>query len=139
MEILKHLRNNARQKITQIAKKTGIPISTVHDRIRVHEKKTIQKHTTLLDFTKLGYNTRINIAIKVNTNAKEPLQKFLEEHESINTLYKINYGFDFLGEFIFKDLNEAHNFVDLIEKNFNAQTQLMNVIQEIKKEEFLTR
>lgn len=137
--ILSHLRNNARQKLTEISKKTGIPVSTVHDRIKVNEKNSINKHTTLIDFTKLGFNTKANIAIKVDRNSKETLQKFLSEHSSTNTLYKINYGFDFLGEFIFKDLNEAHNFVDCIEKNFKAKTQLMNVIEEIKKEEFLTK
>ena len=136
--ILSHLRNNARQKLTEISKKTGIPVSTVHDRVRVHEEKTIKKHTSLLDYSKLGYNARINIAIRVDKDSKEALQKFLSEHESTNTLYKVNYSFDFLGEFIFKNLNEAHNFADHIEKNFNAQTQLMNVIDEIKKEEFLT-
>ena len=138
MIILSHLRKNSRQKLTEISKKTGIPVSTVHDRIRTHERKTVQKHTTLIDFAKLGFNAKVNMAIK-SGNSKEELQKFLSEHASTNTLYKINHNFDFLGEFIFKDLNEAYGFMENIEKAFGARTQFMNVIEEIKKEEFLSK
>jgi DNA-binding Lrp family transcriptional regulator len=139
MIILRHLRENARMKLTEISEKTGIPVSTVHDRIKVHEKKSIQKHTSLIDFSKLGFNAKASIAIKVERNSKESLQNFLVQHSSTNTLYKVNHDFDFLGEFIFRNLNEAYDFVDSIEKNFNAKTQLMNVIDEIKKEEFLDK
>jgi len=136
--ILSCLRNNARQKLTEISSKTGIPVSTVHDRINVYEKKAIKKHTTLIEFDKIGFHAKINIAVKANMDSKEELQKFLSEHESTNTLYKVNPAYDFLGEFIFKNLNDAHNFVDMVEKKFNVEIQLMDVIDEIKKEEFFS-
>ena len=52
IEVLKHNSNFSTQ---QISKKTGIPISTVHNRIRKLEKSgIIKEYTILLDNKKIG-------------------------------------------------------------------------------------
>ena len=69
--IISSLRQNAREKLTNMSKKTRIPVSTLFDRIRMHEGKLIKKHTALIDFNKLGYNTRANIILKVKKTDRE--------------------------------------------------------------------
>ena len=58
MQILCHLRQDARMPLTKMSKKTHIPVSTIFDKIKTYENNLIVRHTTLIDFGQLGYNTR---------------------------------------------------------------------------------
>ncbi|MEA2036255.1 MAG: Lrp/AsnC family transcriptional regulator [Nanoarchaeota archaeon] len=139
-EILSHLRNNARRKITHISKQTEIPVTTIYDKVRVHERKFIKKHTALLDFTKLGFLSNAHIAIKVERDSREALQKFLLESININSLYRTNFGTDFLAEAIFKNSAEMQNFKEQLEDQFKInEINIFNTIEELKKEDFLTK
>jgi len=140
IEIISHLRNNARKKITTISRQTNIPVTTIYDKVRVHERKFIKKHTSLLDFQKMGFLATAHIAIKVEKDSREALQKFLLEKPNINSLYKTNFGTDLLAEGIFKDTAELQNFKEEIEEKFHTnEIRIFNIIEELKKEEFLTK
>ena len=65
-EIIEHLRKGKRVNISEIARKLGLPISTVSDRIRRIEQKYVLKRASLLDFPKTGYNAHAMLAIKTN-------------------------------------------------------------------------
>ena len=139
-EIISHLRNNARKKITAISRQTKIPVTTIYDKVRVHEKRFVKKHTTLLDFSKLGFLATAHIAIKVEKDSREDLQKFLLEKPNINSLYKTNFGTDFLVEGIFKNTADLQNFKEELEEKFHTKDiQIFNIIEELKKEDFLTK
>ena len=58
--IVSHLRRDGRTSLTELSKKTRIPISTIFDRLKQNKNNFIKKHTALIDFAKLGYNTRNN-------------------------------------------------------------------------------
>ena len=138
LEILTHLRVNARQKLTDISKNTGIPVSTIFDRIRHHEKSVIKKHTSLLDFTKLGYPTRANILLKTKKEQREKLNAFLSSHNNINSAFKINQDFDFMVDCIFPNIKELEYFLEELEEKFNIEKkQVHHVIEDIKLEGFL--
>ena len=137
--IISSLRQNAREKLTEMSKKTRIPVSTIFDRIKMHEVDVIKKHTALVDFGKLGYNTRANIILKVNKNDREAMKEFLMKHNSINSAFKINNGYDFLIEAIFSNIKEVEDFTDLLEEKFSIKAkQVFYVIDDLKKEEFLS-
>ncbi len=139
VEIIPHLRNNARKRITHISKQTQIPVTTIYDRVKGHEKKIFKKHVSLLDFSKLGLSSA-HLAIKVEKDSRENLQKFLLEKANINSLYRTNFSSDFLAECVFKNSAEIQNFVEEIEEKFKIQEiKIFNVIEELKKEEFLTK
>lgn len=137
--IISSLRQNAREKLTEMSKKTRIPVSTIFDRIKMHEGNIIKKHTALVDFGKLGYNTRANIILKVNKNDREAMRDFLMNHHSINSAFKINNGYDFLIEAIFANIKEVEDFTDLLEEKFSIKAkQVFYIIDDLKKEEFLS-
>ena len=138
-EIISHLRNNARKKITNISKEMKIPVTTIYDKVRAHEKKYIKKHVTLLDFQKLGMYARANLEIKVERSSRNALQKFLVEHPNVNSLSRVDFGSDFLADVVFKDNGELHGFIEDLESHYQTQVQIFNVIEELKKEEFLTK
>jgi len=137
--IISSLRRNAREKLTNISKKTRIPVSTIFDKIKTYETGLINKHTALIDFNKLGYNTRANIILKVNKKDKSEMKNFLLKHKNINSALKINNGFDFLIEAIFTNIKEVEDFLELLEENFKIKSkQVFYIIEELKKESFLS-
>ena len=140
IKILCHLRTNARKKITEIAGETGICATTIYDRVRGHEKKLFRKYVALLDFSKLGFYSTTNFAIRCSERDRERLAKFLMEHPSINSLHRVNSGYDFLAEGVFRDIKESTKFAELLKKDYQIEAMhLFNVIEELKKEELLSK
>ena len=136
--ILTQLRNNSRETLTKISKNTGVPISTIFDKIKCYQGNLIKKHTSLIDFSKLGFNARANIMVKVNRDKREEAKNFLLNHLNINSIYKISNGFDFLIEGIFKNVKDVEDFIDSLNGKFKLeQTQVYYIIEDIKKEEFM--
>lgn len=140
VEILKHMRSNSNQPITDIARKTGIPLTTIYDRMRSHDKKLIKKYTVLLDFAKLGYPAKTKIALGVKKEDKEALLKFLLGHPNTNSVSKINLGYDLFAEMIFRSHDEAHSFIDELDERFKIEKKhVFFVVDEVERERFLTR
>ncbi len=138
LEILSHLRHDARVSLTKMSRETNIPVSTIFDKLHAFEKKYILRHTSLVDFKKLGYMIRSHISIKSNKDNRESLVKFLTKNNSVNSLYKINNGFDFMFEGIFIDIQEMENFIEMLEEDYNIIDHKEHfVIEDIKRESFL--
>ncbi len=136
--ILAELRSNARETLTEISKRTSVPISTIFDKIRSYQGNLITKHTTLIDFSKLGFNARANIMVKVDRDAREEAKKFLMNNFNVNSVYKISNGFDFMIEGIFKNVKDVEDFIDTLSGRFKLeQVQVYYVVEDIKKEDFM--
>jgi DNA-binding Lrp family transcriptional regulator len=138
MQILKYLRQNSRIKLTSISKKTKIPISTIFDKIKQNEY--IVKYTSIIDFSKLGYYTRANIIIKVDREDKDRFKEYLIKNENINSVFKINNGFDFMFEAIFKQITDLETFYENLEKRFKIiDSKSFFLIEDLKREDFMTQ
>ncbi len=134
--ILKHLRSNARKTLTSISKETSIPTSTVFDKLRVHEKGIIKKYTSIIDFPKLGYSIRTKIMLE--TKNKDALLKFLLTSPYMNSLYQISGQFDLMADCIFRDMRELYSFLEELEKLDVSKKEIHHVINEIRREDFLS-
>ena len=138
LKFISYLRKNARQTLTNISKKTRIPISTLYDKLKLHEGSLILKHTTLLDFAKLGFNCRANVLLRIGREQRDKLGSYLKAHPVVNNLYKINNGFDFLAEGIFCHVKDLEDFLEELEKNFPLEEKKTHyVIEDLKREEFI--
>ncbi|MFC1697000.1 Lrp/AsnC family transcriptional regulator [Nanoarchaeota archaeon] len=138
--IIKQLRKNSRQSLTNISETTKIPVTTVYDRMKNIFSKMINKHTCLVNYPALGLNGRAHIALRIEHSTRMPLQNYLLEHKNVNALYIINYGYDLLLEVVFKDLGEIKNFVENLNMNFNiVSVQIHHIIDELQRESFLTK
>ena len=134
--VITHLRQNARETLTRLSKKTGIPVSTIFDQLK--RTDVINKHTCLLNFSNLGFNTRANIMLKVNREDRERVKDYLVKDNNINTVYKTNNGFDFMMEGIFKHIKDLEDFMETLEENFPIKSkQVFYIIDDIKREEFM--
>jgi len=135
--LIRELRKNARQSLTKISDKTKIPVSTVFDRLKLNENSVIKKHTSIIDFNQLGYNTRATITLRVHKEDREKARDYLLLHRHVNTMYKINNGYDFQIEAVFKNFKELEYFIEELEELIRIKTkQVYYIIEDIKNEEF---
>ncbi len=138
--VLSSLRRNAREKLTAISKRVQLPVSTIYDRMKSLNNTLIKKRTVLLDFPKLGYNTRVMFVLKVDRAQRDDVKRFLAKQESINNLYKINNGFDFFAEMVFKHVKDMEDFSEELENKFKIlHKDIYYVIDEIERECFMNR
>jgi len=136
--IISSLRNNARESLTQMSKKTKIPISTLYEKIKNNKTNIIKKHTAIIDFTKLGFSTRAQIILRVNKNERDKIKEYLLKTHYLNSLYKINNGYDFLLEAVFRNIKEMEDFMESIDEKFKIKAkQVYYIVDDIKREAFL--
>ncbi|MDD5253858.1 MAG: Lrp/AsnC family transcriptional regulator [Candidatus Nanoarchaeia archaeon] len=137
--ILSRLRQNSRESLTKMSRATRIPVSTIYDRLQACQKSIILKNTSLINFSKLGFNAVVNIMLKVNREKRDEVKDYLEKHKSINSIYKINNGFDYMVEGIFKSVKQVDEFVDSLESRFPIESrEIYYVVEDIKRESFLS-
>lgn len=137
--IISHLRKDCRKNLTSMSKETGIPVSTIFDRIKAHEKGIIKKHTAIIDFSKLGYTTRVNMMLKIRKEQREEAKNYLAKQENVNSIFKINNNYDFLIEGIFENIKELEEFLDRMDDRFEIEAkELYYIVDEIKKEAFMS-
>lgn len=135
--LMTYLRNNARENLTRISRMTSIPVSTIFDKLREYEKDLIRKHTTLIDFRKIGFDIKVHMMLRASREDREKLREFLMNHENINSVFKVNNGFDFMIEALFRDMNDMQRFNELLER-FNIEAkQEMFILDDMKREGFL--
>ncbi len=140
MLLLTNLRQNARETLTRLSKKTNIPISTIYEKLKLYDGDIIKKHTSIIDFAKLGYNARVNIMLKVDKEERDDIRTHLANRDCINSVFKINNGFDFLIEGVFKDIRDVEDFLERIEDKFKIKKkEIFYIVDEIKREGFMAQ
>ena len=137
--IIARLRKDGRESLTKMSRITCIPITTIHNKLKEFENNLIKKYVAIIDFTKIGYNTRAMITLRVKKDYKEELKNFLIENKNINSVYKINNGYDFLIEVIFREIGEVESFLEKLERDLKVDKKEVHyIIEEINREVFLT-
>lgn len=139
LKILNYLRKNSREKLTTMSRNTSIPVSTIYDRIKQYMGNFVKKHTAILDFNNLGFNTRANVILKLERECKEEVMKYMMKHPNVNSLYKINNGYDFMMECVFRNVKELEEFLEAVDDKFKVVSKAVYyIIDDLKREEFLS-
>jgi DNA-binding Lrp family transcriptional regulator len=137
--LLSHLRCNSRERLTIISRKTGIPVSTLHDRLDAKAGDGILRNSCLLDFDVLGFTVKAHVLFKINKSDKDKVQKYLSKSLNVNNLYKVNNGYDFIVEFIFRTISEMEHFLEELDQKFSIKSKDIHyIIDDIKREAFLS-
>ena len=137
--LLSNLREDGRQSITNLSRKTKIPISTIYDKLKMYERdQVIKKYTPILDFTVLGYAVRITLLVRVAADQKIRAKEFFQKHKAVNTCYRVHTAYDFLVEALFKSLEEVQQFLDATDACMAVSAkEVYYLLEECKKEDFL--
>ncbi|MFH1786726.1 MAG: Lrp/AsnC family transcriptional regulator [archaeon] len=117
LKILGALKENARLTTNQIAKKTGIPITTVHNRIkRLVESGVIKKFTVELDYEKLdkGICAFILMSAAYKDEAgvvdQKKLALKLRKYPAVESAYIITGTSDLLLKTRYRNIREMNDF-----------------------------
>lgn len=138
LKILGLLRQNARMSLTNLSKKTNVPISTIYEWLKAKQGGLIVRHTALLSYEDLGFMTRVSVAIKAQPGRLEELVEYLKRNPYVNNLYKVSPDFDLVFEGIFKDLADFDAFISrLEEKHGIAERKVFYIVRDMEREKFL--
>jgi len=135
VRLVNELRINSRRSLTEMAKVTDTPLSTVFKTVdRLGKQGVIVKNIAMLDFPRIGYP--IKAGIFLTATEKEKLKNFLAEHPSLNTLLRLSGDYDYYAELIFKDMAAFQDFLDELKQAGLAKKISTHFITDVKEEEF---
>ncbi len=140
--ILEFLKVNSKLSTQQISKKTRIPITTVHNRIKkLRQKGIIKRYTVLLDNKKIGKKLSAYIAITVNYNllkklniSQHDLAKKLKKNENVEEVSMVTGETDIIIKIRVSDIEQMDNFVTKYLRNIDGieKTQTMVILHEVE-------
>ncbi len=134
------LRGDSRMSLTDMSRMTKIPVSTIYEKLKHYRKGLIRKHTALVDFSQLGFHIRARVLLKAKKTELQKLREHLLSHPSLNELYKVNNGYDFMAEFIFQTMKELEDYLDMLGERYGVEKeQVFYMVDELKREEFLSK
>jgi len=89
--ILEELRKDARMSTVDIARKTGLPRVTVHERIRkLKEKGVIKRFTVMLDHSKTGRPTTAFVLVSYDPHQEVTQRKLAEKLAKLEEVYEVH-------------------------------------------------
>ncbi len=113
MEILRVLKQNSQFSIQKISKRTGIPVATVHNRIKkMKESGIITGYTIRINPVKLGRKMTAYVLVKATQKADQSiLLHEIASYEHVEEGSMVTGEFDFLFKLRVKDMDELNKFV----------------------------
>ncbi len=113
LAILDALKKNARHSEKKIAKITGIPMSTVHNRIkRMVESGVIAGFTVKIDYAKIGRPLVAYVLVKAAPKAdQEKILEYISKKANVLETAMITGDFDVLLKAKVADMNELNKLV----------------------------
>jgi len=140
LRILEALKENARFSTQQISRKTLIPITTVHHRIKKLEKSGVIKgYTVLLDNKKLGKELSAYILVTVDYKflkqiniSQHDLTKKLKKHELVEEVDMVTGGTDIILKIRVDDIKQMDEFITKYLRNVEGieRTQTLVILHE---------
>lgn len=136
--IINAFRTDGRMQLTELSRKTGLPVSTLHERLRKYVHQGVLKPSALLNFKKVGYDARAHILLAADPCVKEKLHTALSSNPHVNSLYRINNGWHYLLECVFPTMYDLELFVEKLEQQFPIKRKEVHyTLDELKREAFL--
>ena len=135
LAIIASLKENARLSIRDIAKKSGIRPSTVHQRItQLKKKNVIEKFTLKLNNKSVNENFIVFLLIKTKPSALID-NKTLQNNVHIKEVFGVTGEYDLLLKLKFQDIEEFNEFIIKFRKEQPVETTLTMVSTTTIKEE----
>ncbi len=137
MQILAIMKQNSHLSIGKIAKKSGIPAATVHNRIKkLRGEGIIRNYTIAIDKAKLGLKMVAYLMVKAVRKAdhEEILQK-IGKYELVDEGAMITGEFDLIFKVHAKDIDDLNNLVtgQLRKLNEVAETRTYVAFKTLEK------
>jgi DNA-binding Lrp family transcriptional regulator len=136
-KILHVLKEHSNWGTNQISKKTKIPITTVHNRIKkLKETGVIKNFTINIDYEKLGKPIKANILITANqskSNQQEDIAKKIKEIEDVVSIDIVTGTTDLIATIKTDSIHSLNEIITNKIRNIEGvdKTQTIIVLKEI--------
>ena len=140
MKIVELLKTDARLTTKQISKKTLLPITTVHNRIKKLERMGIIKHySAIIDYKKLGKAISAYILMTIDYSylkqkniTQHDLARSIKNHPWVNHVSMVTGNTDMVLKVVVNDVNQLDEFVTKYLRNMDGiqKTQTMIVLSD---------
>ncbi|MEM4396844.1 MAG: Lrp/AsnC family transcriptional regulator [Candidatus Woesearchaeota archaeon] len=138
LKIVSYLRQNGRESLVTLSKKTGVPVSTIFEKLKNNFDNLIDRSTVLLNIKHINFQLHVLLFLKINREQKAEFQEHIRKNFFVNSIYKINNGYDYILELFLPGMCDLDKFLDDINKNFEVLDYKIEYISEvIEKEKFL--
>jgi DNA-binding Lrp family transcriptional regulator len=132
LKILEVLKADSREAIREIAKKTRLKPSTVHQRMeKLKKERVIEKYTLKLNNEALEENFIVFMYLA----AEKDLPKEVFDNPHIKEAFGITGEYDLLLKLKFKDIKEFNDFIIKFRKTYDIKKTLTNIATINLKEE----
>src|SRR5574341_1722121 len=121
INIITQLRNSGRIPLTILSRRLKLPVSTIHDRLKQYRRKQWLKPTVLINYEKIGFSTRAYLLLSVEPTEKDKFFQQLKTHPNVNSLFRINNGWNAVMECVFKDMPAMEDFVEHLDSTFHIK------------------
>ncbi len=135
-QILKHLLENSRLSLRDIAKKTGFSIGTVLNRTRELKKRgVIKEYSAVLDHEKLGYELTVVTEITVSKGKLLEVEKEISRMPGVCAVYDVTGESDAIVVAKFKSREELSRFTKhMLSVQFVERTNTHVVLTTVKED-----
>lgn len=136
--IISYLRQNSRESLVTLSKKTGIPVSTIFEKLKTNFNNFVERSTVLINVKEINLQLHILLFIKVARDQKQEFQQKIRKNIFVNAIYKINNGYDYILEIYLPNMIFLDRFIDDINRNYQILDYKIEFISEIiEREKFL--
>ncbi|OED30772.1 Lrp/AsnC family transcriptional regulator [Methanosphaera sp. WGK6] len=126
-KILNELVENSRMPVSKLSLKTGIPDSTISNRIKKLEKNNvIEQYTTIVNPEAVGIKVTAMIIIQTETEKHENVEKELPKLKKVSEVYSISGEYDILIKVWSHTLEELNEII-------NAEIRTIDGIEELRE------
>ena len=109
-----------------------LTVTSLTTKVILETTKKIKKH----------YGIRTGKLTKVKQKKferEEKIRETLLKNKSINSCYKINNGYDYLVEGVFKEITHVQHFIEELETKLDIEEkQVFYILEDLRKEDFLS-
>jgi len=134
-KILNILLDNSRLSYRQIARKVGVSVVTVMNRVRELERKNvITAYTSDFDYEALGYDIHIIIKMRIAKGRLFEVEKKIASNPHVFAVYDVTGDFDALIIAKFKNRRSMDSFLKKLQTyEFVERTETIFILNTIKE------
>jgi Lrp/AsnC family transcriptional regulator for asnA, asnC and gidA len=134
--ILRELQRDGRESYAELSKKTGIPTSTLHDKVkRLMASGVIEKFTIIVDDDKAGYNNIAIIGVETGARLYREVAAKLCELPEVVEVYGTTAEFDLMIKVRSRSRDDLSNILGRIRTVEGVDDIYVSSILEVFKEE----
>jgi len=134
--ILKEVQEDSKTSYRDIAKKLGLSVGTVHNRVKkMSELGVIKSFAAVLDPEKLGFDLTAVILMQVEGGHIVDVERAIAKSKSVMAVYDTTGDYDIITIAKFRSREELNTFIKETLKMPNVKRSVTSIVLNVVKEE----